>query len=335
MKSLSNYIITFTIFVIFLYFITLFLPSEIRVSHKEFIFGETKEVYSVFNDLQQWETWCVWNNQPNKIDIRYHKKTLGEGASFTWQYKKAKASKGIVQITHSELNKEIDFIIKTKLVDTVYSNITFEETPNGVIAEWDIELQLEDSGSRLMGYLLKRWLIRDIKTSMRNINLFLISENKHIGWISDQYEIIDGKETKEFYLIDTVKNVELDSVLYSNFSKFKKIQSDAFNDKQPLYFYRVLNKMDSNTSVIYFASAIRDTTQIPDSLKITNRNNKYVMFKYLGSEIGYKYAIKTALKKIKSDRVNVESNPFIVYKRYPVNISELDTNNTTLSFILR
>ena len=213
MKIISNYIVGFTLFIISLYFFTLFLPSEIKISHKEFIFGETKEVYSLFNQLKKWEKWCVWNSQPEKIDIDYNKDSIGQDASFTWQYKKAQKSEGIVQITHSNPYKEIDFIIKTDLVDTVFSNIRLEETSNGVFAEWNITLKLKDSGSRFMGYFMKRWLIRDIKKSLRNINLYLISENKHIGWISEKYEIIEVKEAVELYLIDTVKNEMLDSIL--------------------------------------------------------------------------------------------------------------------------
>jgi hypothetical protein len=334
-KNNSNYIIIFTLFVIFLYFVTLFLPSEIKVSHREFIFGESKEVYSLFNNLKNWEKWCVWNNNPQKIDIRYNKDTLGDGASFTWHYKKAKKSNGIVLITSTNPDKEIDFVIKTSLVDSVYSNITFEEAPNGVIAEWDITLELEDSGSRLMGYLLKRWLIRDIKNSLKNINQYLISENKHIGWLSDQYNIIETKEEKNIYLIDTIKNDQLDSFLLDKYIELKKIQSDNFKNTQPVFYYRVLDKIDSNTSIIYFATPITDTTRIPDSLNVSSNSHKYVMFKYLGSEIGYKYAIRSALKKTRENGILIDPNPFISFFRYPVKLSELDTNNTTLSFIIR
>lgn len=335
MKISSNYIIIFTLFVISLYIATLFLPSDIKISHKEFIFGETEEVYSLFNNLKKWEHWCVWNNDPQKINIKYQSDTIGEDASFTWQYKKAKKSKGIVKITHTNINKEIDFVIKTDLVDTVYSNIVFQEVPNGVIAEWDITLELNDSGSRLMGFILKRWLIRDIKTSLRNINLYLISENKHIGWISENYEIVETKNEKNIYLIDTVNNNQLDSFLLDKFSELKSIQMNVFKNPKPVFFYRVLEKIDPITSVIYFATAITDTTNIPDTLQVRNNSHKYIMFKYLGSEIGYKYAIKSALKKTRKDGIQIEPNPFISFFRYPVNPNELDTSNTRISFIIR
>ena len=83
MKNISNYIVGFTLFIISLYFFTLFLPSEIKISHKEFIFGETKEVYSLFNQLKKWEKWCVWNSQPEKIDISYNNDSIGKNASFS------------------------------------------------------------------------------------------------------------------------------------------------------------------------------------------------------------------------------------------------------------
>lgn len=335
MKNNSNYIIIFTVLVIFLYLITLFLPSEIKVTHKEFIFGESKEVYSLFNNLKNWDKWCVWNNDPQKIDIKYNKDTLGEGASFSWHYKKAQKSNGIVQITSTDLNKEIDFFVKTSLVDTVYSNILFQETPNGVIAEWNITLELQDSGSRLMGYLLKRWLIRDIKNSLRNINLYLISENKHIGWLSNQYTILETNNEKHIYIIDTIKNDQLDSFLLDKYNELKKIQSDNFKNSKPIFFYRVLEKIDSNSSIISFSTPITDTSYISNSLQIRSDSHKYIMFKYFGSEIGYKYAIKSALKTTKKDGILIDPNPFISFSRFPVKLSELDTNNTVLSFIIR
>ncbi|HUH74809.1 MAG TPA: hypothetical protein VLZ75_10465 [Chitinophagales bacterium] len=334
MKNSSNYIVIFTVFIASLYIVTLFLPSDIKISHSEFIFGETEEVYSLFNNLQKWEKWCVWNNDPQKINIKYNKDTIGENASFMWQYKKAKKSKGIVRITRTNVNKEIDFIIKTDLVDSVYSNIVFQEVPNGVIAEWDITLELNDSGSRLMGFLLKRWLIRDIKSSLRNINLYLISENKHIGWVSENYEILETKEVKNIFLIDTIQNNLIDSFLSDKFAELEKIQSTVLNNSNPMFFYRILEKIDANRSIVYFASSIEDTTKIPDSLQVENFAHKFMMLKYLGSEIGYKYAVKSVLKTAKKDGIRIDPNPFISFLDYPVN-SKLDTNNTRLSFIIR
>lgn len=335
MKNLSNYIVGFTLFVISLYFITLFLPSKINISHKEFVFGETKEVYSLFNQLENWEKWCVWNNQPNTIDIRYDKNTLGEGASFTWQYKTAKQSKGIIQITESSPYHEIDFYIKTDLVDTVYSNIRFDEASNGVFVEWNISLELEDSGSRLMGYLMKRWLIRDVKKSLRSINLYLISENKHIGWIGDKLDIIEPKDNIELYLIDTVQHENLDSILLVKFTELEKMQLSYFNNSRPILYYRVLDKINSNTSIIHFGTHVIDTTTIPKNLPIKKSKFSYANFRYFGSEIGYKYAIKSALKKARKDGIVLDPNPFIVYFKFPVNLSDLDTNSTALSFIIR
>ena len=83
------------------------------------------------------------------------------------------------------------------------------------------------------------------------------------------------------------------------------------------------------------SSPITDTTSIPKHLQTKKTSLTYLNYKYFGSEIGYKYAIKTAIKKTREVGISIDPNPFIVFSHFPVKLDELDTNNTTLSFIIR
>src|SRR5690606_36903387 len=102
---------------------------------------------------------CVWNKDTKKNQIIYSEQASGAGAFFRWKMGNKSGSNGKLEIINSKKRESIEFQIKASTIDSIDTYVFFQKTKEGTLVEWSSDLELQDSGARLMGYFLKRWLI--------------------------------------------------------------------------------------------------------------------------------------------------------------------------------
>lgn len=331
MKNISNYIVWFTFFVMVIYITSLFLPSSAKISHSELIYGEMNEVYQQFNQIENWKNWCVWNENGQKNQIVYSEESSGTGAFFRWKHRKDYRSSGKLEIVNAKRNQSIELFIKASSIDSIFSYIHFLPTEQGVLVEWTADLELQDSGARLMGYFLKRWLIRDIKNSLRNINEYLLKEGKHTGWISDEYKIFKAERERVVSFRDTIHVSDFDSLLNVNFLSFREQVIAEYDYTPKILFYRKLSTLSPGVSVYLFG------THLPDGVSGMGDqeefSGKYLLMKYLGSgTTGYKKVLRRAQKIARKEGVRLDGSPYVCYARLPEELTGSDTNSITFNF---
>lgn len=330
MQEYSKHIVWFTFIVMILYVISLFLPSNVKVSHTEVIYGETAEVFEQLNDLSNWKNWCVWSNENQKSFIIYSENTIGKGAYFKWKHGKKYNSDGMIELVHTHKNKSIEFYIKASSIDSIFSFVYLHPTSEGVEVEWVSDLELNNSGSRLMGYFLKNWLLRDIKKSLKNINRYLIENNKHIGWMSKDVTLEEIKNFHAMTLQDTLDNTAFEEHLNNNWNLLSQMAHEKIKDEAELYFYRKIASLSSQKSVYLFGIKIKSKNIEDPSL--VSMSGKYLQVRYFGSAKGVKNTLSKSKKMASIAKVRIDNNPYVFYKKYPIDFSQMDTTLMYLGF---
>lgn len=333
MKNASNYIVWFTFFVMLVYIISLFLPSHVKVHHSEVIHGNIHDVYEQFEQINNWGNWCVWTEEAKKSQVIYSEQNSGSGAFFKWKHGRNNRSVGKLEIIQERDLQNIEFRIKASNIDSVTTFVYFQKVEDGTLVEWTSDLELQDSGARLTGYLLKRWLLRDIKKSLRNINKYLLSVNKHSGWVSENYTILESKKDRIFTIKDTISHTVLDSILEVDFNKIKEMLVKNISYEPEMLFYRRISDINSSTSVYLIGTGI--PASAPEMVGEEKYPAKFLVMKYYGSVSGFKKATRKARQIAQRESFKIDTNPFVSYNSFPPDRTVIDTNSMVLCYPIR
>ncbi len=329
MKNLSNYLVGLSAFILFLYAVSLTLPTQVEVRHSELLYSSPEEIYSQFENLPNWKYWSVWNKE-----FVYHPSETekSEGSWFSWKPKAGKKYVGTVEVIHTYPNDSIELRIKASSIDSVKVLIKIEKTEEGALAHWNSYIRLHGSGARLMGYFLKRWLIRDVKISLRNINRHLYETGRHTGWLSETYSFVEQTNNQIYVIYDTVKDAFIDSVKHIKFRQIKDTLTQHYQFAPTVYFYRKISPFQNEKSVFVFGADFdRETPKEPntDSLK-----SQFIFVNYVGSYVGVAGATEIIRSKIQDEHMIVDFNPFVVFLKYGLPDAHLDTHATVLSYFI-
>ena len=331
MTKVSNYIVTLTLFILGLYLVSLFFPTQEEASHSELIYGDINNVYKQFDELENWTNWCVWT-QVNKSDsIQIGNIKAGDHASLVWVHRGKNSSNGKIEIVESLKNKSIKLHISTNDIDTILTKITFDLKENGVLVTWKSDFQLRGSGSRIMGYFLKRFLIRDIKKSLRKINWYLMKTNQHTGWISDSYVIEASTKPIVYNIIDTIRNEDFDSLMVCEFDKIKNTLKSKYQLDVNFFYYRQLQVLDSSRAIYIFGTPVEN--DLKGEPQVQDLSGEYILMRYYGSQAGFKSAYQRAEKIADAKGLILSgTTPFVTYSKYPIDFEKIDTFVMGLSF---
>lgn len=313
-----------------LYLISLFLPTNTKVTHTELIHGEIDDVYEQFYDVSNWKNWCVWNNEEQKSLLIYDENSRGTGASFRWKHGKKYNSNGKIEIINVHKNKSIEFYIKASSIDSIFTYVHLNRTPKGIEVEWMSDLELNNSGSRLMGYFLRRWLLRDIKKSLRNINQYLIEKNMYAGWVSDGYSIQESEKVFTITKIDTVNNDDFILELEENYKYLNDQAENELDTETDVFFYKKVSSITNSKGVYKFYLTLKNNEIVAENVE--EMSGKYLIFKYLGFNKGVKKGIDKGKSIAKKEQIKIDPNPYISFNEFPLNLQQIDTNSMAISF---
>ncbi|MCO5231750.1 MAG: hypothetical protein M9958_11425 [Chitinophagales bacterium] len=332
MKKSSLVIVCFSFLIILLYFISIFLPSSYQISQTEFIYGTPKTTFQLFNNLKNWKHWNVWVDSSSKYAPTYSPKFMGDGAFLKWR--SSSNNYNTIEIKSAEPNTKIDFLIRTLSADSIVAQLNFEELEDGTQVEWNMTLHFKDSGARLMGFLIYRWFVRDIKKSLRNINPYLFDSHQHSGWSSDSFYIENTIGKPSLYSMDTILPDSFYRYRDSIAKRLKTYHDKTTQDENFYFFYQKLATLNDGKIVVVFGSPILDGVKNFDSLPIKYFDGKYMVYSYYGSEEGYPKVVQKAKVAAKKNGWSINPEPYISYSDYFKLKNELDTSLMKIGFLI-
>ncbi|MCO5232422.1 MAG: hypothetical protein LC105_08465 [Chitinophagales bacterium] len=333
MKRASLIIVCFSFLIILLYFISIFLPSTYQISQSELIYGNPKTTFQLVNNLKNWEFWNVWIDSSSKHLPSYSPKYIGKGAFFKW--KSGKGDYNSIEIIRSIPNSEIDISIRTPSAEPILAQIRIEELKEGTSLHWDMTLHFKDSGSRVMGFFIYRWFIRDIKKSLKKINPYLFESHQHSGWVSNGYYIENSIGNPSIFTTDTINSEDYYQHTDSVARQFKSIQSQKFQTQDFYFFIKTITTLTNGKMVVLYGSPVLKNHPYLDSIPVDYFEGKYMVFKYYGSEEGYEKAIIKAKEEARKNGWSIDLRPYVSFYDYFNLKNELDTNSMRIGFLIQ
>lgn len=83
------------------------LPDNAQVERQTIIKAPADKIFPYVNNLQTFHTWSPWRSLDHDTQYDFSGPEHGVGAKMTWQSAQAEAGAGVMQITHSELNRQV------------------------------------------------------------------------------------------------------------------------------------------------------------------------------------------------------------------------------------
>ena len=91
--------------IVLLVLVGFILPAKLDITKSLTINAPAAAVFEEINDLKRWETWQYWNTLDPDMKITYSEKTVGTGASYSWEG--PKMGNGTLGISESIPDKSV------------------------------------------------------------------------------------------------------------------------------------------------------------------------------------------------------------------------------------
>ncbi|MBX2897756.1 MAG: SRPBCC family protein [Cyclobacteriaceae bacterium] len=158
------------------------LPGKLEVTKSVSIQAPASAVFEEINDLKRWETWQYWNTlDPTDMKIKYVEKTVGTGASYSWDSPVLKT--GTITLTESIPDKSVAI---TMDFDGNPANGVYALEPDGENTKLNLNFY-SDAGMNPIG----RW-----------INVFMKGEiEKSFDYAGEKIKTIAEAKPKFTYAI--------------------------------------------------------------------------------------------------------------------------------------
>lgn len=115
------------------------LPREKTFSVTRTISGSPDKVFSMINELKNWEKWSPWKKLDPHMNLTYSEPSQGKDAWYSWKGNKS-VGYGKLSITNTEPNKEIGFVLQYEDQIPATGSFTLNATDKGTDVTWTIEI---------------------------------------------------------------------------------------------------------------------------------------------------------------------------------------------------
>jgi len=313
--------------VIVVYAISLCFPSEVKVNYTEHIYSSPQDVFEQFNTIRNWENWSVWNSRV----LSYSEVLSGPGAYFTWMLKKEGDAKGKLEIIDVQDNERVQLRVRTHPVDSIITDVVFKSVKNGTDVNWSTTIVLKGSIERWLGFFLKRWLVRDVKISLRNLNPYFLQSGQHTGWTSGYYGMSEPMKSRVYFIKDTLMQSSLDSIYNLKFHLLLASIREEYNFEPKSFFYKKISDLESGYSEYMFGTGLDDKFEMTDNTK--DLFTGYLSFGYVGSSKGLGQVDEFAYKVSLQENLEIDSLPFVVFHKFPLKVKSMaDTSSLIISY---
>src|SRR5690242_9148482 len=108
MKILKKILIVLVILIAVLAVIGMFMSPKVSVQRSMDMKAAPEAVYNQVADLKMWDNWMPWNKMDPAMVKTYGEKTMGEGATYSWESKNKNVGKGSITITKAVPNELVE-----------------------------------------------------------------------------------------------------------------------------------------------------------------------------------------------------------------------------------
>ena len=137
MKFVKFLLVVFVLLFLLFLGIGLVLPKDYVVERSITMDAPPIIAFAQVNDLTKWEEWSPWKKLDPDMKVTYGDKTIGAGASYSWDGKEA--GTGTLTIRGSELGKRIDTTIDFGPQGTGSGYWIFEKEGSGAKVTWGMK----------------------------------------------------------------------------------------------------------------------------------------------------------------------------------------------------
>lgn len=135
MKLLKFLLIAIVALVVLVVIAGLALPKDYVVERSITMDAPPVIAFAQVNDVRKWEQWSPWKKLDPDMEITYSKKTVGDGASYSWKGK----TSGSLIIRSSQLGKRIDTSVDLGAQGQGVGYWIFEKQGSGARVTWGME----------------------------------------------------------------------------------------------------------------------------------------------------------------------------------------------------
>ena len=155
MKILRKILIVLVVLVAVLAIVGMFMPSKVRVARSMEMKAAPAAVYNQVADLKMWDNWMPWNKMDPAMVKTYGEKSMGEGASYSWESTNSNVGKGSITITKAVPNEMVETSLSFDGEGNAIGGYQMEKTDNGTRVTWSLDMDMGGNPfKRLMGSMM-------------------------------------------------------------------------------------------------------------------------------------------------------------------------------------
>jgi effector-binding domain-containing protein/ribosome-associated toxin RatA of RatAB toxin-antitoxin module len=208
MKAIKFIVVILLIMIAFVLIVPFFLADHVVVSQTQLIKAAPATVFHEVNTLENWEKWSPFDAD-TAMTVSYEGSESGVGAKMLWAGKES----GSLTIVESNPYKSI----KTEIVygqDGTTNGIwQFDETPEGVLVTWSLELHD-------MSYPFEKWFGLAMESIMKPMLTKGLSDLKTLTEVISnppEISIVDLKAQPSLIIYDSATINGINKLLEKNY----------------------------------------------------------------------------------------------------------------------
>jgi hypothetical protein len=269
------------------------------------------------NDLSTWPEWTSWKMNDSSAIIQYGKKYVGMGASMSWKNDQGSGSIKITEIPSDSLLKAV---IEMGGWKTIYSTMRLNAVDSGSVMIWQLSTVADDPISRIMGYFIKGWMLRDIKRGLRGLNVWLMNQGLTEGKIlSVDYYGNTGKTYYSLTLTDTFSSLPDDGVRQTYFSKIEREIADwRLEQAHDPYIHIRKWPIDTLPIIIDFGITIEDVSRYKGGYKVEQHQRSFINATFAGPMHQWNMVLDSIHQYAGKIEKKIECDPYITFARTPL-----------------
>lgn len=281
MKILKRIGIGILVLLVLLLVLAYFLPREINVERTKKMDAPVSYVYNVVNNVENVPLFDPWVQSDETMTLNYGEKTIGQGASYTWESENS--DDGSMKVTSSVPAKQVSYQMESPSIPDAKINYIFNAMGDKTT---EMKWQFEGSNSfpfNLMNFLIASKINSNIKKGLNNINDLVNTRYKESKY--GKYQIRQATVEAKNYIVnrDKVPEGKKQQFYVQNLAPlFKKIQDAgvAMEGKPSGLFYG----FDQINNVVDMAAAIpiMEEVNIADASAVNREAGKAVIVDYYG-----------------------------------------------------
>ncbi len=268
MNTLKKILFGILAILVLVLIIAWFLPREIDVTVSQSVKAPVNYSYNFLNDLTNISQWDPWGDEDATIKMTMGDKTIGEGASYSWQSEKS--GKGLLKVISSKKNEEIVSSLNFDGAQGNTGTYRFRPDGEGSVIDWNFKAK-SSWPMNIMNFMFSGMFKKMASKGLKNIKK--IVEQRYSDGKYNGYTVVLKDEPSKNYVISRseIPMGKMQQFFTQNLgSLFQKIQKAGveMNGKPSGLIY----KYDLANDMVDMAAAI----PISEEVAISDASSQYI-----------------------------------------------------------